>query len=750
MGVRHHVKLGLRVDSRPLRCRLKIGPTDAVPELVWWGTKIVMPREPNRIVYQTVVVMWLALSIGSVVLAMATWVQLSDRLAASRHAFDVEVSAQQVLRLLVDCETGERGFVITGDEAFLEPMVAGRTNLAIELDHLVDIVRTDPAMLRRVGALRDQIAVILDRFESVNQARRIQGFTAALRIIATGASKDMLDTLRTELDQLSQMPGHVVAIHLESTRKELLRASLTSLAAGMLGIGAGVFAFWISRVMLQQKEREQALVEAKLQAERNSQEKTVFLANMSHEIRTPMNSILGFSELLEGELHEPRHRQYLKSIRSSAASLLQLINDILDMSKIEAGVLTIHPEPTDPREICEFVHTIFAEPATRKNIKLVCHIPDDMPRALLLDRIRLRQIIVNLVGNAVKFTDRGSIDLRLNWEKGESSSHIALTLEVEDTGVGIPRDKIEVIFKPFVQAGAHYEKEAQGTGLGLAIVRRLAEGMGGTITATSTLGQGATFHLRFPNVPVSARLAANEPQSSGPDVDFNELEPALVLVVDDNGENRQLMASMFAGSDHKLEFGSDGREAVSKARTLRPDLILLDLRMPGMDGREAFHQIRKSPGLEVVPVIAVTASTLLQEEAELRETFNAHLRKPFSKRELFAEVSHFLPRRAQPCLPCELTSNAPRLTPTPPPPEFIAELHRLSAEEWPAIRDNLAINETKAFAGKLTALAERWPCPALEEYAQALGQRADAYEVVELEEQVGRFPGIVKGLSEPN
>ncbi len=709
-----------------------------------------MPRQPNRSVYKTVVVLWLSLSIGSVVLALVTWVQLSRRLTASRHAFDVEVSSQEVLKLLVDCETGERGFVITGDEAFLVPMLAGRTNLAIELDHLVDIVRNDPEMLRRVAGLRDRISVILDRFESVNNTRRTQGFTAAKGIVATGVSKDLLDDLRTELGQIRQAPGHLVAIHLESTRKELLRASLTSLAAGMLGIWAGVFAFWLSRVMLQHKEREQALVEAKLQAERNSQEKTVFLANMSHEIRTPMNSILGFSELLDGELHEPRHRQYLKSIRSSASSLLQLINDILDMSKIEAGVLTIQPEPTNPREIGEFIQTIFAEPALRKNIKLECKVPDDLPRSLLLDRIRLRQIMVNLVGNAVKFTDRGSIDVRLDWEKGESSSQIVLNIQVEDTGVGIPPDKLEVIFKPFVQAGANREKETQGTGLGLAIVRRLTEAMGGTIFATSTLGHGATFHLRFPNIPISMRLPANEPQSSEAGGDFNQLEPALVLVVDDNGENRQLIASMFAGSDHKLEFGSDGLEAVSKARTLRPDLILLDLRMPGMDGREAFNQIRKSPGLEAVPVIAVTASTQLQDEAGMRETFNAHLRKPFSKHELFTEVSHFLPRRAQPGEPSERTTNAPPLTPSPSPPEFVAELHRLSKEEWPTIRDNLAINETKAFAGKLKALAESWPCPALAEYAQALAQRADAYEVVELEEQVNRFPDLVKRLSEPN
>jgi CheY-like chemotaxis protein len=424
------------------------------------------------------------------------------------------------------------------------------------------------------------------------------------------------------------------------------------------------------------------------------------------------------------------------------------------MSKIEAGVMELQPEPTNPREICEFIQTVFTESAMRKHIQLECKCTEDLPRALLLDRIRLRQIMVNLVGNAVKFTDRGSIHVRVNWEKEDSSSHITLIVEVQDTGVGIPRDKLESIFKPFVQAGAHREKEKQGTGLGLAIVRRLTEAMGGTIVATSPVGQGAMFRLRIPNIPISARLpASDQPPAEGAG-DFDELEPSLLLVVDDNEDNRQLIASMFAGSHHKVEFGSDGFEAVSKARALRPDLILLDLRMPSLDGREAFAQIRNSPGLEMTPVIAVTASTLLEEQGDLEKKFNAHLRKPFSKHELFAEVSHFLPRRPKASAPVEsggetpVTGSNPTI-PAPAPPELRAELNRLIAEEWPAIRDNLAINETKNFAGKLETLAKRWSCPPLCEYAQALAHCADSYEVVELEEQVNHFPDFVKQLSGP-
>jgi CheY-like chemotaxis protein len=354
---------------------------------------------------------------------------------------------------------------------------------------------------------------------------------------------------------------------------------------------------------------------------------------MSHEIRTPMNAILGFSELLGNDLKLPKHQNYLQFIRSSATSLLQLINDILDMSKIEAGVLDLHPEPTDTREICDFIKTLFAEPAAKRGIRLQCHVVTDLPHALLIDRIRLRQILVNLVGNAVKFTDQGSVDVRVFWEKQETSSQITLVIEVLDTGVGIPQDKLDAIFKPFVQSGTHEEKEKQGTGLGLSIVKRLTELMGGTVTVASVLGQGSAFHLRFPHTPISARLAASDKVDKGEAIDFNQLHPSTLLIVDDNQVNRDLIREMLADSHHTLVFGLGGEDAVAIAKKIKPDLALLDIRMPGMDGYEALRQIRKIPGLELIPSIAVTASALLNEENTLKERFSGYVRKPFSRHE---------------------------------------------------------------------------------------------------------------------
>ncbi len=222
--------------------------------------------------------------------------------------------------------------------------------------------------------------------------------------------------------------------------------------------------------------------------------------------------------------------------------------------------------------------------------------------------------------------------MRVLCEKEQSSSHVTLVIEIQDTGVGIPQDKTgRADFQTVCgQAGAHREKEKHVVLVwGLSIVKRLTEIMGGTVTVASVMEQGSAFHLRFPSVPISARLPASEKPSPAGEVNFNELRQATMLVVDDNVTNCELVAGMFAGSHHRLVFGSSGEEAVAKARELKPDILLLDVRMPGMDGHEALAEIRKMPGLEFLPIIAVTASNLMNEDNSLKERFSGYVRKPF-------------------------------------------------------------------------------------------------------------------------
>ena len=708
-----------------------------------------MAQKLNSQYYNTAIAVWLMLSVAGVVLTAVTWVQLYNKLDAASDSVAIHNELDAILVILLDAESRERGFIISGDEEILKPIKDAETKLPARFEHLGDLARPDALMLKQVLKLRAQAELSLEQHRILASLRRREGAQLARDNSAFEKSRQLMDEIRAEVEEIRGMRRDPIAERSAGAEEQLIRAGVTGLVAGTVGIGVGLFAFWLARLTRQHREREAELMEAKVRAEQSSREKTLFLANMSHEIRTPMNAILGFSELLESELRQSKHRQYLHSIRSSASSLLQLINDILDLSKIEAGVMELRPVPTDPHEICKIVQTIFSEPAMQKGIKLECKIADDLPRALSLDFIRLRQIMVNVVGNAVKFTDKGSVTIRINGEKQETSSAINLLIEVQDTGVGIPSEKLEAIFKPFVQAGAHREKEKQGSGLGLSIVKRLTEIMGGTVKASSVAGQGSTFCLRFPDVAISARLPVSDQPRPGDLADFNELRAATLLVVDDNETNCQLVAGMFAGTHHRLVFGSSGKEAVDKARSMKPDIILMDIRMPGMDGREALVAIRKTPGLELTPVIAVTASGMMSDEKDLKGRFSGYVRKPFTKRELFEELAQFLHRHQK----TEVLPPSVSLERRPIPAvadatdgdnrEMALQLRKLMADEWLSVRESLAFNECRNFARKLENLAQEGRYEALMNYAQTLARHAENYSVMDLEKHLQELPAIV-------
>jgi signal transduction histidine kinase/DNA-binding response OmpR family regulator len=700
-------------------------------------------RQPKyHAIYQLVVGIWLTLSIAGVVVAGISWIRLSRTMDAFHRWNAVGPQLDEILQTMLNSETGVRGFLITGNTNYLDPYNHAQSDYRHQFHNLATMTAGNTVMLKAVVDLRAESEMLSDYNHQAVSARK-ENFQNARALIDTGRGMQIMDQIRAQVSALDRIYYSEKANAQDQLNAQLFVAILTSLVAGIVGVVAGIIAYWLAHVTRKKQAREMDLVNAMVQAERSSREKSAFLANMSHEIRTPMNAILGFSELLQGDLVNTKHQKYIQSIRTSAASLLQLINDILDMSKIEAGVLELRPEPTDSWEICDFIQTLFSEPALKKNIGFKCHVASDLPRSLLIDRVRIRQIMVNLVGNAIKFTDQGSVEVRVSSQNQGVAGRVALSIEVVDTGVGIPKDKLDAIFKPFVQAGVHREKEIQGTGLGLSIVKRLTELMGGAVTVTSTLGQGSVFSLRFPNVPISVRVPATSKIAAEGKVDFNKLRPATLLVADDNETNRQYIAGIFKMTHHRLVFCSNGEEAIARAREIIPDIVLLDVRMPGMDGRQTLAEIRKIPGMELVPAIAVTGS------AQQDGFFSGYVRKPFSPRELFNQLAEFLPRHGAGAESGDLEPLIPPDTVIGPvSDELLSQLRQLLVDPWPALCNTMAVNETKTFACRLEILAEQWHCKPLTAYAGKLRHDAETYAVSDLEKHLGEFSALVETFAQ--
>ena len=561
-----------------------------------------------------------------------------DQILRSQEA---RTSAQSLLTLLVDAETGARGYLASGDPIFLQPHGNAIKTLPI--------ARHDMAIKMGQGEGRAALLSDLDRLvarkldltqASIDDERRGRVDRGAIAV-RERSGKATMDAIRQVIGQLQAIEAGQLADRLEEARRVARRVQLMMGGVFVALVFLLILSARLVRTDLRRRDRALERHSARSDAaEEANAAKSSFLAIMSHEIRTPLNGVLGMAQAMSADPLTAVQRERLDVIRQSGESLLAILNDVLDLSKIEAGRLDLEQAEFSMNALARGAHAAFTALANKKGLSFDLHVEPGAMGVYLGDSTRVRQILYNLISNGLKFTERGEVRVSV------SPCPDGVELVVRDTGIGIPADRVDHLFQKFEQADTSTTRRFGGTGLGLAICRELAQLMGGAIAVESVEGQGSAFKVRLPLV----RLREESPVAAPVRPAAVELQPEAnglrILAAEDNTINQLVLKTLLHQIGAEPRIVADGAEAVAAWRAEPWDLILMDIQMPVLDGPAATREIRRlehETGRARTPIIALTANAMAHQTASyMAADMDGVIAKPIDIAQLFSTLQAVL------------------------------------------------------------------------------------------------------------